>query len=542
MQYNIHHPNHIDSNQHNCEAEYISKLEIELRQLKEQYYRLYNSNPQPMVIYDKETLKILDANEAAFNFYGYTPDELDHLTILNVRPQEDVEMMMQHLAQPNLPSNSGTWRHIKRNGEIVYMNIVAHDITFNGRPARYVVTSDVTNEVLAREKMKEMMDQLITAKQKAEESDRLKTAFLANMSHEIRTPMNGILGFMELLQQPGLSGDERDEYIRLVKMSGERLMNTIKDIIDISKIEAGAVELKENQVDINKMLICQCDLFKAEAEKKNIRLYIDSLLSYDKAKITTDPYKVETIIINLVKNAIKFTSKGSIALSCIVIDNTLQIKVADTGRGIQKEHIETIFDRFVQANQSYSRDFEGSGLGLSICRSYAEMLDGNISVESIPAKGSVFTLSIPYKPVENYRNTDSKTDQPIEVKRKLNIFLAEDDDVSFLLFKSIVTNLGINLTRACDGQEAIEIIEGNNCNFDLIFMDLKMPNLDGYEATRRIKKRYPAIPIIAITAYAMSDDITRIKNSGFQDYILKPIRIDQISQLISKWAISHHGK
>ncbi|HLO91198.1 MAG TPA: ATP-binding protein [Lentimicrobium sp.] len=522
----------------------LIELQEELRQLKEQYSHMYDSNPHPMVIYDPETLFILDANEAALEFYGYQRDEIYSLTILDVRPAEDIELIKQHLSKPVLPNKSGVWRHKKKSGEIVYVNIVSNAIMFNGRNARYVVTSDVTGVVLAEQHMKEMMGELVEAKLKAEESDRLKSAFLANMSHEIRTPMNGILGFMDLLQEPDLSGAERNEYIQLVKASGDRLLNTIKDIIDISKIEAGAVDVIQSHFNLNQIIIRQCNFFKPEAERKNLQLLVSALLPSLKAEIVSDLYKIESIIINLLKNAIKFTSAGSITIGCRMVDENLCITVADTGKGIPADLHDYIFERFVQANNAYSRDFEGSGLGLSICRSYAKLLGGNITVSSEPWKGSVFTVTIPYKTSilqsdspENKGSIEHSVHGNTEdVSRNLNILVAEDDDVSFIYFRSVISRLPINLTRAVNGQEAISLVDECNGCFDVIFMDMKMPVLDGYEATHRIRQRYPNVPVIALTAYSMSHDEAKVKQAGCSDYLSKPVKKDLLVKMIEKWA------
>lgn len=525
---------------HRSPDDLVTSLQEELRLEKEKFKHMFDANPQPMIIYDVETLKFIAANQAALKFYGYEREEIYNLSILDVRPPEDLNLIKKHLAQPELPTNAGVWRHKKKNGEIIYVNIVAHDIIINGRRARYATTTDVTRQVVAENQMKEMMAELIQAKLKAEESDRLKTAFLANMSHEIRTPMNGILGFMDLLQQPDVSGEERNEYIQLVKSSGNRLMNTIKDIIDISKIEAGATEVMESTFNINNLVIGQCNFFKPEADRKQIHLTVTSLIPSLSARIKSDHYKVESIVINLIKNAIKFTSQGSIEIDLSIHESMLVIKVSDTGRGISEEKLTEIFEPFVQAGNTYAREYEGSGLGLSICRSYARLLGGNITVVSEPWKGSVFTVSIPYKcdrPGEELHTSADTPEVPETIPAKVSILLAEDDEISYQYFKSVVSRLNITLVRAVNGQEAISLLDAEKGNFSMVFMDIKMPVLDGLEATRRIRQRYPNLPVIALTAYSLSHDEARIKQAGCSDYLSKPVKKELVMKMIAKWAI-----
>lgn len=287
-----------------------------------------------------------------------------------------------------------TWRaefrDTKKNGETYWANVViAPMLDNNGNIINFImVYEDISDQ-------KKLVAELIKAKQKAEESDRLKTSFLANMSHEIRTPMNGILGFIQLLQEPELPIEEREEYNRLMQISSQRLMDTITDIIDISKIESGAVMITPTSFNIHSLILDTVNFFMPEAARRKITLTIGEMPPYRERMIITDRFKVESILINLVKNALKFTSEGSITVNAVVARNQLRLTVTDTGCGIPADKLLSVFDRFVQADASINRTHEGSGLGLPISRAYAEMLGGMLTVQSQPGEGAVFTLLIP---------------------------------------------------------------------------------------------------------------------------------------------------
>ncbi len=253
-------------------------------------------------------------------------------------------------------------------------------------------TAKLKQEIVEHKKAK---DDLKEALEKAEESDRLKSSFLANMSHEIRTPMNGILGFSELLKEPGLSGEEQQEYIKVIESSGERMLNTINNLIEISKLEVSQVSVLQSKVSLSKQFDDICRFFRPEPEKKGLQLLCRDILPDCDNVLHTDGDKLYGILINLVKNAIKYTKEGFIEIGCQRKEKNIEFFVKDSGIGIPKDRQQTIFDRFVQADQTQARLFEGSGLGLSISKAYVELLGGEIWVESEDGKGSVFYFTIP---------------------------------------------------------------------------------------------------------------------------------------------------
>jgi signal transduction histidine kinase/CheY-like chemotaxis protein len=420
-------------------------------------------------------------------------------------------------------------KFLRLDGSEVEVEVKAMSIRFGNKLAVQLIIRDITERKQAEQK-------LIKAKELAEESDRLKSAFLANMSHEIRTPMNNILGFTDLLKMDDLTSKQQKEYIQIIKKGGDRLLNIINDIIDISKIESGQMKVSVTKTNINEQIEYISSFFRPEAEEKGIRLIFKNTLLSQDAIINTDREKIFAILINLVKNAIKFTSEGFIEFGYRKKEMLLEFFVKDTGTGIRQEHKELIFERFRQGSESLARNYEGAGLGLSISKAYVEMLGGKIRVDSEPGKGSVFYFTIPYNPdkmpetvIENKVNSDFKEHQ---IKR-LKILIAEDDEASGLLITNIVKAYCKTELKVKTGIEAVEACQANP-DIDLILMDIKMPEMDGYEATRQIRQFNKDVIIIAQTAFALTGDKERALQAGCNDYISKPIDGNLLMEIIQK--------
>jgi len=384
----------------------------------------------------------------------------------------------------------------------------------------------------AENALKETLEQLLEAKERAEESDRLKSAFLANMSHEIRTPMNGILGFSELLKTPGLTGDEQQKYIRIIEKSGARMLNIINDIVDISKIEAGLIKLKMSESNINEQVEFIYTFFKPEVEAKGMKLSFNNPLPAKEATITTDREKLYAILTNLVKNAIKYTEEGEIEVGYSKKGGTLEFYVKDTGIGIPEDRQAAIFERFVQADIEDTKARQGAGLGLAITKSYVEMLGGKIWVESEEGSGSTFYFTLPcnaesvIETITQQLVSSGKTD----TTRKLKILIAEDDEVSGMLIDITVKKFGKEILKVRTGVEAVEACR-DSPDIDLILMDIRMPEMGGYEAAKQIRKFNKVVVIIAQTAYGLSGDREKSIEAGCNDYISKPINKDELLSL-----------
>ena len=370
------------------------------------------------------------------------------------------------------------------------------------------------------------------SKEKAEVRDRHKSAFLANISHEIRTPMNGILGFLELLDEPELDEHRKSIYTDLVIKSSQRLLDTINDIIEISKIETGAERLKLGEVNVNDVMEDHYNFFKPLADEKGLEFILDEQSDSAVTRVKTDRQKLDSILSNLIKNALKFTDKGYIKVGNYIENNYLKFYVKDTGKGIPEDRIEVIFDRFTQADPGINKLYEGSGLGLSIVKAYIDMLGGKIDVQSETDKGSVFTVSIPHESSEPISQEVAEAPAPCnKFPEGLTILVAEDDDICYKLLKTILTAEGIRVIRTINGFDTIQKVR-ENPDIPIVLMDIKMPGMNGIDATQKIREFNKDIIIIAQTAFAMSGDKEKILEAGCNDYISKPVRRNEILRVV----------
>ena len=429
----------------------------------------------------------------------------------------------------------GEFHNKKKDGTLYWESAsISPILNSQGIITHYIaIKEDITERKLIEQ-------QLIKAKEKAEESDRLKLAFLANMSHEIRTPMNGILGFTELLKDENLTEGVQQEYIKIIEKSGKRMLNIINDIINISKVESGQIEVTPSETNVNEQFNYLLTFFKPEAAHKNISLYLTKELSSKDTFIKTDREKLYAILTNLIKNAIKFTTEGSIEFGCVKKGEYLEFFVKDSGMGISDSQKKIIFERFRQANDTISRSHEGSGLGLAISKAYVEMQGGKIWVESKEGKGSTFYFTLPLfhseyelkeKMVSNNTKIGVKEENEIN---NLKVLIVEDDAISKLLITIAVKPYSSEILKVSTGYEAIEACR-NNPDIDLVMMDINMPEMGGYEATKQIRKFNKDLVIIAQTANGMQSDHDKALAAGCTDYISKPVNIISLSKLICKY-------
>ncbi|MBV5315486.1 MAG: PAS domain S-box protein, partial [Prolixibacteraceae bacterium] len=414
-----------------------------------------------------------------------------------------------------------------------------------GRIHRIIVISrDITENKLLHtqlieqnKKLRRLNIDLKDAKEKAEESDKLKSAFLANMSHEIRTPMNGILGFAELLEDDDLTSEKQQEYVKIIRKSGARMLNIINDIIDISKIESGQMKVDNHETNVNELLEFVVDFFKPEVEAKGMQIILGNTLSERESIIMSDREKVYAVLTNLVKNAIKFTKDGSIELGYEKVDDYLRFFIKDTGIGIHPHLLKIVFERFRQGSELSTRNYEGSGLGLSISKAYVEMLGGQMWVESKVGVGSVFYFTLPYAIRSKKRDVHSPVglsefeESPI---RKLKILIAEDDTISELFLNATIKKYSKEILNCKTGTEAVQICI-NNPDIDLIFMDVRMPEMDGYEATALIRQFNKEVIIVAQTAFVQSGIRETALKAGCNDYVSKPIAKRKLIEILHKY-------
>ncbi len=380
-----------------------------------------------------------------------------------------------------------------------------------------------------------LVSNLTIAKEKAEESDRLKTSFLHNISHEIRTPLNAIIGFSGFLDQPDLSEKERKEYIDIIFQSNNQLLSIINDILNISQIETGQVVVRESATDLNHVLKNLHRQFLDEAVKAGLDLRLNMPSASDDKIILTDESKLIQIFTNLLSNAIKFTHEGFVELGYTRNGDFAGFYVQDSGIGIPEPEHKKIFDRFYQVDKTVSRLYSGTGLGLAISNAYVELLGGEFSVTSSPGRGSRFSFRIPWKkPVSQTGFVSQSAAVTITGSLKKTILVAEDEESNFALVHAMLKPHGYNTIRAKNGRLALDLCKSNP-DIELILMDIKMPVMDGFEATREILKIRPNLPIIAQTAYAHPSDRIRALETGCSDYLAKPFDRKQLLEVIAKY-------
>ena len=481
------------------------------------------------LIWSDELYAIFEINKNKFT--GTIQDTFDKLIFPEDKDKVELAIKSAINEEVIIPIE---YRILLDNGDLRYVWSEIADIKKDdfGNPFLLVgIIQDVSQRKLTE------ID-LIHERERAEENNRLKSAFLANMSHEIRTPMNGILGFAEILKDQTLNLQEQQEYLDIIEKSGIRMLNIINDIVDISKIESGQMEVSLSETNINDVLKYIFNLFKLEVEKKGIQLSYDYSLVDENAMILTDREKLYAILSNLVKNAVKFTTVGRIDFGYEYKNESLRFFVKDSGLGIEKSKQKIIFERFIQADVSDKRSYQGAGLGLSISKAYVEMLGGKIGVESEFGKVSKFYFTLPYKKYLQTTEINTLLEPNSNITtnnlKKLKIIIAEDDEITTKLINTIVAKYSIHIFKVRNGNDAVETCK-NNPDIDLIFMDIQMPDMNGYEAIKQIREFNNEVIIFAESAFVMLGDKEKAFSIGSNEYLSKPYKSQQLIELLYKY-------
>lgn len=497
---------------------------------KTHFEKLFENAPAAILILNKDSF-IDKTNKKFLQTFHFNSKDIIDKNIFDCLPfarQQNFSLFLEQLKSGSTEiiqiAHTDKDKQNERIFSVAGTNIIVEE-EFWGT---YLLFSDITEEIKTKEKLKE-------AKEKAEESDKLKTAFLSNMSHEIRTPMNAIIGFSDLLSDPEIDAEAKANYITIIKSSGNTLLTLINDIIDIAKIESGQLQINNTITEISTVFEELNSTYKKKIKtlQKDIEFHHIDRVEFPSEQIRTDASRLKQVFMNLIENAIKFTNSGNIEFGLNEVnDALLTFYVKDTGIGIAKDKRELIFERFNQADSGLSRRYGGTGLGLTISKNITELMGGKIWFESAEGKGSTFYFSIQHNP---YVSKPVKEETPgnTEIFNLSNykILIVEDNIPNYLLLRAFLENTGAHIIHAINGKQALEEIE-NNVHPDIVLLDIQLPDISGYEVATTIKKRNKQIKIIAQTAFAMTDDKEKALKNHCDAYIAKPLKkLDLLQQL-----------
>jgi PAS domain S-box-containing protein len=471
---------------------------------------------------------IIYVNKSFVDTYGYTENELigQHTSIL--RP---ADFDFEHVRDILPRTLDGGWRgeiiNRKKDGTL-FPILLSTSVIKNGsgKPVALVGAAiDITE-------MRKSREELMAAKEKAEESNRLKSAFLNNMSHEIRTPMNHIIGFSSLMAEA--KGEEKDTYADIVLNSSNQLLILIENVIFLSRLQSEKTEIKKEKFSPYVLINSIRNMFDHDYLTNKSVLSVQVPEEYKHLSILSDEDKIKQILTRLTSNATKYTFEGTVELGFEMLNGRIRFFVKDSGIGIPLHEQQKIFDSFYRSEQAISMVIGGTGLGLSIVKELVTTLNGKLEIESEPGKGSCFSFTIPIERANELQNTERRTLSAYKPMEEVTILVADDEPVNFLYLEILLKNKIKRLDHAHNGKEAVEMAANNR--YKMILVDLKMPEMDGFEAAKRIRQNLQSIPIIAQTAYATTEDREKAIQAGCDDLIAKPIKKDILIEMIQKYA------
>jgi two-component system, sensor histidine kinase and response regulator len=513
------------------------RVEERLRDTEQKCRTVFEGAIESIYVHDFQG-RFFEANRQAYEQLGYTKDELLRLSIMDVdgrseKASEHLEILLEH------GSHTFETELLRKDGSRFPVEINSQVIQYGGQRAILGVVRDITERKQMEQSLRNLADELEDRVRlrtlELEQANRAKTEFLANMSHEIRTPMAGVLGMTDLLLDQELSKFLRDD-LKVIKSSAMSVLSLLNDMFDLSRIEQGRFELDPAEFDLRSMIREIMEQYEHEARAKNLE-YISEIDQTLPEKVICDKNRLGQVIKNLLTNAIKFTQAGTVRLEARVLDRKEQsvrllFTVTDTGIGIPQEHQESIFQPFSQIDPSYSKRYGGMGLGLTISRTLVKRMGGDIQVRSEPGRGTSFTFDVDCETVSGEAAPEKRSYTLADIPR-LRILLAEDNPVNRLFLKRALTNAGHDVELARDGRQALEMNARHQ--FDLILMDIQMPEVNGINAAQRIRSGGHGredVPIIALTAYAMKGDREKFLDAGMNGYLTKPVDFGELARVI----------
>jgi PAS domain S-box-containing protein len=512
------------------------KAEEDLRKVDQMYRNMIQNAPDGMALIDyKGHYKFVSIS--GLKIFGYSMDEMLSMNSNEITHPNDQELKTRTIKSiinnKTSPTPTIEYRLLTKNKDYIWIeSTFSKTIDQNGMAAIVINFRDISERKIYEER-------LIKARKKAETANIYKNQFLANMSHEIRTPMNGVVGFADLLKDKDLDEESRDRFLQIIDNNAKQLLTLIDDIINIAKIEADELKIIKSSFNLNELLLDLQNLFiriKETKLSKNLDFILKIPPIEQASEIYSDQARLRQIISNLLGNALKFTDHGNITFGYSIEKDHLQFFVEDTGRGIPANKLNTIFERFQQTSSEDATIHGGTGLGLAICKGLVQLLGGQISVKSEPNIGSRFEFNIPLEfsnsPVE--QEDDFDIHQALKQLNNKTILLAEDDPNIQFYYETIFEMYELNLIIANNGKEAVQLYK-KHPQTDLVLMDIRMPELNGYQAAKQIIDYNPEVTIIAQTAYVMPDEKEKCMSSGCKDYLMKPIKKDLLLKTILKY-------
>ncbi len=516
------------------------QMDKSLRESEERYKNLFKANIDGILIVDVTTKKFRYANPAICRMLGYSEEELMRMGVADIHPKESLEQVSTEFeAQISGAKITADLPCVRKDGQIISVSINAGTVMIDQTEYLMGIFRDITDRKKSDEALKQ-------AKMQAEAANEAKSHFLANMSHEMRTPLNAIIGFSKILMEEELA-EEHKEHLRMIYNSGGHLLGLVNDILNISSIEAGKMNIEMKQCSLGQLIANIESMTQPFAAGKGLTFEIREKGDLP-ANIVTDTVRLQQCLINLVNNAIKFTEQGHIYVNISLEDKDskpcIRFEVEDTGIGIATESQQKIFEPFVQEDEGTSRKYGGTGLGLAIARKFAGLLGGELTLTSEKGKGSVFSFIIPAgvdlaaQPLLNRHKIIDDASKVKQDRFSGCILVAEDVKTNQMLMKFLLEKMGLKVTIAENGVEAVDKALGQK--FDLIFMDIQMPELNGYEATRTLRDKGIKIPIVALTAGTMEGDEEKCIEAGCDVYLSKPVVISKLIETLSKYLPSEN--